>query len=345
VIYFNQIPSTVSLPAGGRRLGDLQSHVPGQDRLPSALPITTAMKPYNSAQGTGSRFRPYQSAAAAVAATSATHRGYISSDGGQPVMPGGLFIHTKHAHQRSGGTQDTNGSGSGAFSEAIVRCPSTVYYFQAYAVNIKDKLWRRIEFHHPAPEINSRVTASPLRWRCDAATTDHTDFASVTIAAGTMVRTFTIQNTALPPWAHPVPRLCKRIGDQRRRFQRFGYSFRSHSGRRSATFQVTFDPAPRHALGHPVDANDDATRNRMISASRERERRQKWTSGNSVSMPMAMHASQRPYDSLRQHCFGTCENIHHSEYAPHPGAHRSTPYITIGGTTRPIQCSAIPSQP
>jgi hypothetical protein len=77
--------------------------------------------------------------AASVATTSATLGGNITADGGDAVSARGVVYSTTDATptiDESGVTQDTNGSGTGSFTESIGSLAlATRYYYQAYATN------------------------------------------------------------------------------------------------------------------------------------------------------------------------------------------------------------------
>lgn len=97
--------------------------------------------PYNfTIQGTGIVAPSLTtSAAASITGTGATLGGNVSADGGATVTGRGVVYSTTNTSPTIGGvgvTQDTNGSGTGAFSEAIGGLTAaTHYYYQAYAIN------------------------------------------------------------------------------------------------------------------------------------------------------------------------------------------------------------------
>ncbi len=79
------------------------------------------------------------SPASSVVATSASLGGEVTSDGGAAVTERGIVYsisETTPEIDESGVIQNTNGDGSGVFSESIGSLsPVTTYYFQAYAIN------------------------------------------------------------------------------------------------------------------------------------------------------------------------------------------------------------------
>ena len=97
--------------------------------------------PYNfSIQGTGTTTPALTtSVAASVATTSATLGGTVTGDGGNAVSARGVVYSATDATPtigEDGVTQDTNGDGTGSFSESISSLSlATRYYYQAYATN------------------------------------------------------------------------------------------------------------------------------------------------------------------------------------------------------------------
>lgn len=78
-------------------------------------------------------------AAASVAGTSATLGGNVTSDGGASVTERGIVYSSTDTDPNIGDAgviKDTNGTGTGSFSESITGLSSaTTYYFKAYATN------------------------------------------------------------------------------------------------------------------------------------------------------------------------------------------------------------------
>ena len=127
--------------------------------------------PYDfSIQGTGITVPTLTtSAATAIATTSATLGGNITGDGGAAVTARGVVYSSTDSTPtigEPGVTQDTNGSGSGSFSETIGSMAiATHYYYQAYAVNSRELrmgVWRNLPRRirlHPLP---GRMVAPPM---------------------------------------------------------------------------------------------------------------------------------------------------------------------------------------
>ena len=76
--------------------------------------------------------------ASAVANTSATLAGNVTADGGDTVTENGIVYSTSDTTPTiaEGATKDTNGTGTGVFTEAITGLSvGTQYYFNTYAIN------------------------------------------------------------------------------------------------------------------------------------------------------------------------------------------------------------------
>ena len=88
-------------------------------------------------------------AASSISSTSATLGGNVTTDGGATVTGRGVVYSTTDNTPtigEGGVTQNTNGSGTGTFSESISSLPSgTVYYFQAYAINTEGTSYGGVE--------------------------------------------------------------------------------------------------------------------------------------------------------------------------------------------------------
>ncbi|MDX9882178.1 MAG: GEVED domain-containing protein [Prolixibacteraceae bacterium] len=77
-------------------------------------------------------------AATSISATSATLGGNVTADGGAAVSERGVVYSTTDSTPTiaEGATKDTNGSGTGIFSESIGSLSAgTTYYYNAYAIN------------------------------------------------------------------------------------------------------------------------------------------------------------------------------------------------------------------
>lgn len=107
--------------------------------------------PYNfNIQGTGITVPTITtSAASAIAPTSAKLGGNVTSDGGTAVSERGVvYSSTDNTPTigEPGVTRDTNGSGTGSFSESIGSMTiATHYYYQAYAINLQGTSYGGVE--------------------------------------------------------------------------------------------------------------------------------------------------------------------------------------------------------
>ena len=75
-------------------------------------------------------------AESSVTSSSAVLGGNVTDDGGATVTERGVVYSTSNTSPTTSDTKDTNGSGTGSFSETISGLSaSTTYYFRAYAIN------------------------------------------------------------------------------------------------------------------------------------------------------------------------------------------------------------------
>ena len=156
--------------------------------------------PYDySIQGTGITVPTVTtSAAIAIATTSATLGGNVTSDGGAAVTARGVVYSTTDntpTTGESGVTQDTNGSGTGSFIETIG--PMSIaahYYFQAYAVNSQGTSYGGVEEFTTQNTITSIAVSDPNPSNASSVSWDVVFAASVT---GLTSSNFTLANTGL----------------------------------------------------------------------------------------------------------------------------------------------------
>ncbi|MEJ2628375.1 MAG: hypothetical protein P8078_07460, partial [bacterium] len=123
------------------------------------------------------------STASSVTTTSATLGGNITDDGGAPVTERGVVYSSSDTSPtigEPGVTQDTNGSGTGMFSEPIGGLTSgTVYWFRAYAINSVGTAYGDVEpcttlvditFRHGADVTlnfqQTKATPPETNWLC-----------------------------------------------------------------------------------------------------------------------------------------------------------------------------------
>ena len=226
--------------------------------------------PYNfSIQGTGITTPTVTtSAASAVAATSATLGGNVTSDGGVAVTARGIVYSPTDATPEigeAGVTQDANGSGTGVFSESIGSLSGgTIYYFQAYAINGQGTSYGGVlNFTTLAPEINIQGNGiSIVDGDATPSSADHTDFGSADIASGSVVRTFTIQNLGAETLALTDSSPYVAITGATSDFSLTQTPSGSIAGSGSTTFQVTFNPTTTGTRSATISiANNDGDEN------------------------------------------------------------------------------------
>ena len=156
--------------------------------------------PYDfSIQGTGITVPTLTtSAATAIATTSATLGGNVTSDGGAAVTARGVVYSTTDSTPtigESGVTQDTNGSGSGTFSETIGSMAiATHYYYQAYATNSQGTSYGGVEEFTTQNSITSIAMSDPSPTNASSVSWNVAFGASVT---GLTSSNFTLANTGL----------------------------------------------------------------------------------------------------------------------------------------------------
>jgi len=136
------------------------------------------------------------------ASTSAIMGGNATSDGGAAIFERGVVYSstdTTPEIDEIGVTPEPNGTGTGVFSELIGSLlPGTTYYVQAYAANSEGTSHGGVQSFttKQGPEINLVGNGNSISDGDDSpSATDHTDFGNMSVDAGTVVRTFTIQNT------------------------------------------------------------------------------------------------------------------------------------------------------
>jgi LPXTG-site transpeptidase (sortase) family protein len=133
------------------------------------------------------------SAAGTITGTGATMGGNVTADGGAAVTGRGVVYSTTNTAPIIGGanvTQDTNGSGTGVFSEAINGlAAATHYYFQAYAVNSEGTTYGGVEEFTTLNAVSSIARAG----------SNPTNAASVswTVTFGANISSLTASNFSL----------------------------------------------------------------------------------------------------------------------------------------------------
>ena len=160
----------------------------------------TNENPYDfSIQGTGITVPTLTtSAATAIASTSATLGGNITGNGGAAVTERGVVYSATDSTPtigESGVTQDTNGSGSGTFSETIGSMAiATHYYYQAYATNSQGTSYGGVEEFTTQNSVTSITKANSSPTNASSVSWNISFGASVT---GLTSSNFTLANTGL----------------------------------------------------------------------------------------------------------------------------------------------------
>jgi len=104
--------------------------------------------------------------ASSITSNSATLGGNVTNDGGASVTVRGVVYSSTDATPtigEGGVTNDTNGSGTGIFSESIGSLsPGTTYYFQAYATNSEGTAYGGVEsfITLAAPSVTTQAVTS-----------------------------------------------------------------------------------------------------------------------------------------------------------------------------------------
>lgn len=174
--------------------------------------------------------------ASSINLTSATLGGNVTADGGAAVSERGVVYSTSDSTPtigEGGVTKDTNGTGSGIFTEAIGSLePGTTYYYNAYATNsVGTSYGAASSFTTLSPEIAiSGNNVQIADGDTTPATADHSDFGSIAHDEAPVVRTFTIQNFGSATLT-------------------LGSNAVSISGTNAADFTITSQPATTVAAG------------------------------------------------------------------------------------------------
>ncbi|TLM93928.1 Ig-like domain-containing protein [Hymenobacter jeollabukensis] len=136
-------------------------------------------------------------AATSVTGTGATLGGNVTSDGGAPVTGRGVVYSSTDNTPTIGETgvvQDTNGSGTGTFSEAIAGLtPGTTYYVAAYAINGAGTSYGAVQTFTTTP--NAPVVITPAN---GSLTNDNTPTYTGTALANSTVTVY-VDGSALSP--------------------------------------------------------------------------------------------------------------------------------------------------
>ncbi|MCK5086332.1 MAG: choice-of-anchor D domain-containing protein, partial [Melioribacteraceae bacterium] len=200
------------------------------------------------------------------ASTAAIMGGNATSDGGAAIFARGVVYSstdTTPEIEEAGVTAEPNESGTGVFSELIgPLLPGTTYYVQAYAANSEGTSHGGVQSFttKQGPEINLVGNGNSISDGDDSpSATDHTDFGNMSVDAGTVVRTFTIQNTGdmtltLDSTSPYVSISGTHTGD----FSVTATPNNSINAGGSTTFNITFNPsgAGTRSAAISIDNND-----------------------------------------------------------------------------------------
>ncbi|TDR24678.1 choice-of-anchor D domain-containing protein [Flavobacterium cheniae] len=174
-----------------------------------------------------------------------------------------------------------NGTGNSVNLTALTA--GTTYHFAVYEYNNTGNCYNLVElvgnFTTLIPEINLQGnTVSIVSGDATPALADHTDFGSVSTASGTIVRTFTIQNTGTAALSLTgVSPYVTISGANAADFTVTAIPSNSIAASGSTTFQVTFDPSADGLRTATISiANNDSNENPYTFA----------IQGNGISAPV-----------------------------------------------------------
>ncbi len=182
--------------------------------------------------------------ASGVGTTSATLGGNVTVTGGATVTERGIVWATTSSPTIAN-TKVVNGSGTGSFSGTVSSLPSgTLIHYRAYGINTAGVGYGAdLTFTTSSanPEINIQGNSNSIAdGDATPSATDHTDFGSQSVCSGTIMRTFTIENTGTANLTVNTPTLSgTHAGD----FSISANPSSPVSASGSTTFNVTFNPS------------------------------------------------------------------------------------------------------
>ncbi|MCP9747833.1 choice-of-anchor D domain-containing protein, partial [Lacihabitans sp. CS3-21] len=199
--------------------------------------------------------------ASGVGATSATIGGEVTGNGGSTVTERGIVWATT-TNPTIDNTKVANGSGNGIFSGTVSSLPSsTLIYYRAYATNLGGTAYgSELSFTTTSagsPEINIQGNSVSISdGDLTPSTLDHTSFGSQSVCSGTIIRTFTIQNTGTSNLTFSNPTIS---GSNASDFSVSSNPTSPVSASGSTTFQITFNPSAAGLRSATVSlANNDS---------------------------------------------------------------------------------------
>jgi hypothetical protein len=183
-------------------------------------------------------------AASGVGTTSATLGGNVTATGGATVTERGIVWATT-SNPTIANTKVANGSGTGSFSGTVSSLPSgTLIHYRAYGINTAGVGYGAdLTFTTTSANPDINITGNSTSIADGDATpsaTDHTNFGSQSVCSGTIVRTFTIENTGTANLTLSTPALS---GTNAADFSVTVNPSSPVSAPGSTTFQVTFNPS------------------------------------------------------------------------------------------------------
>lgn len=207
------------------------------------------------------------SAVSSVGNTSATMGGNISSDGGATVTGRGVVYSSSDATPtigESGVTQDTNGDGTGSFSESIGSLsPNVTYYFQAYAINSAGTAYGGVQnFTTTYPEINLKQGSTNI------ADGGSSDYGTKNAGSDTDI-IFTIENTGTGTLTLSGSPIISITGTNSDQFSVQAQPDSSVSASSNTTYTIRFSPTTGGAQTAEIaisnDDSDESTYNLTLN--------------------------------------------------------------------------------
>jgi hypothetical protein len=206
-------------------------------------------------------------AVSAISATTATGNGNITSLGVPNPTSYGVCWNTIGSPTTSDSKVDNGAAtATGTFTSSITGlAANTTYYVRTFATNIAGTSYgTEVSFTTLTPEINIQGNSvSIVDDDVSPSVADHTDFGSTAVAGGTIVRTFTIQNTGTSVLSLTgISPYVIISGTNAADFDITATPSSSIAASGSTTFQVTFDPSsPGLRTASISIANDDSNEN------------------------------------------------------------------------------------
>jgi hypothetical protein len=206
-------------------------------------------------------------AVSSIGTTTATGNGNITTLGSpNPTSYGICYGETENPTISGNKVDKGAASATGAFTAGITGLtPNTFYYARAFATNsVETAYGAQVSFTTLYTEINLQGNSTTIADGDDSpSTSDHTDFGSTAVTGGTVVRTFTIQNTGTGTLSLTGSSPYVAVGGTNSGdFSVTATPLTSIAASGSTTFQVTFNPSASGTRTATLSmANDDADEN------------------------------------------------------------------------------------